>query len=164
MNFRAIKLAGVLLASPLALAPLAAEEAITTMSSEDSKDGMVTRSVHFAGACGDECLLASITCGGSPRLEVELMDIPAEEAAKSIAQEQSELMLAASGQTYKLPITNFGYTEMNGSWDASAYGPDPDAVFKSLAKAKKFTLSVKGRSEALPVTADVRAWAEACLK
>ena len=164
MNFRAIKLAGVLLAAGTIIAPLAAEEAITTMSSEDSKDGMVTRSVHFAGACGDECLLASLHCGGAPRFEAELIDVPAKDAAKSLSREQSLLILAASGKTFEMPVTSFAYTEMNGSWDVSAYGQDPDAVFKALAAAKSFTLSVEARKEKLPVTAEVKAWAKACLK
>ena len=144
--------------------PAAAEDAITVTPSEESKNGMMTRSLHFVGACGDECLLASLHCGGAPRFEAELYDIPAKDAAKSISREQSLLILAASGKTFEMPVTNFAYTEMNGSWDVSAYGQDPDAAFKGLSAAKSFTLSVEARREKLPVTTEVKAWAKACLE
>jgi hypothetical protein len=164
MSQRECLVAALLLAAAMIPVSAAAEDAITVTPSEDGKNGMMTRSVHFVGACGDECLLASLHCGGAPRLEAELMDIPAKQAARSVARDQSVLILAVTKQSFEMPITAFAFTEMNGSWDASAYGQDPDAVFKALVAAKSFTLAVESRREKLPVTAEVQAWAKACLE
>jgi hypothetical protein len=159
---RKVLLAGLF--SFVCLSPALAEGTYSVTASEDMKDGMTVRGIHFTSECGDECLAASLSCGGAPRLEAELIDIPSEEAAKAIGGEQSLLILGVAGQKIEMPITRFTFSEMNGSWDASAYGTDPDAAFKLFARAKDFTLSVGTRSEKLPVTPEVKAWAEACLK
>ena len=160
MNMRTALLAGLI--SAACITPVAAEEKITVTSTEGMEDAVTVRGIHFSGECGDECLLASLNCGGP--LEAELMDIPSDQVAKSVAAERSVMILEAGGKTYEMPVNSFSFTEMNGTWDASAQGMDSDAIYKSLGAARSFSLSVAGRSEKLPVTKEVQAWAKACLK
>lgn len=163
MKMRWSGVGGLLMASAMALSSAVAAEQITVSTGESNEDGAIMRSVNFSGACGEECFMASLRCGETGPLEADLIDVPAAEAAKSMAREQSVMILAVGGQTYDMPVASFTFSEMNGSWDVSAYGPDSDPVFKSFATAKDFTLSIESRREVLPVTRDVQAWARSCL-
>lgn len=162
MKMRAVLLGAVLL-SP-GHVPAIADDRISVTASEGTADGMTVRGIHFAGECGDECLLASLTCGGANQIEAELNDISSAEAAKSVGAERSVMIMKAGGKNFEMPIGSFSFTEMNGSWDATAWGQDPDAIYNSLGSAKSFTLSVETRSEKLPVTKEVLDWAKACLR
>ncbi|WP_291830632.1 hypothetical protein [Bosea sp. (in: a-proteobacteria)] len=163
MMMRLSGLAGSLMAFAIAFTPAMAGEKISVSTSESNEDGAVMRSVNFSGACGEECFMASLRCGETGPLEVDLIDVASAVAAKSLSREQSVMILAVGGQKYEMPVASFTFSEMNGSWDVSAYGPDTDPVFKSFATAKDFTLSVEARREVLPVTREVKAWAKACL-
>ena len=161
MKMKTLGLAGLLLM--LAAPTQAAEKITTTLNDEGTGDG-ATHGVYFSGSCGEECLMAGLTCNGSGSLEVQMIDIPAKEAAKSILRDNSVLVMTIGGTRHDMSVSRFSFSEMNGSWDVDATAGDPDAVYKGLADAKSFKLSLEKQSATLPVTSDVKAWAKSCLK
>lgn len=147
---------------PLAASVPAFAENITSQLADDKDEVGPTHTVSFWGECGDECYLASLSCEGDGGFTVELSDVSGKDAAKAIAKEQTNAVLEGGGRRIQLPVSAFDYVEMNGSWDVTARASEREAAYKLIKGSKSFTLSIEGRKEKLPSTADVTAWLKAC--
>ncbi len=144
--------------------PALAEDQISADLITDGTGSDVSHTLSFAGACGEECGLASLTCDSNGSLQVILGDVPAREAAKSITRESRMLLLDVAGKTYELEVDQFSWDEMNVSWDVSARGSGSTGVYGSITGAQTFTLALEGRKEQLPVTSEVKEWTKLCAK
>lgn len=121
--------------------------------------------VFSAKGCEEECNTASLSCDAPRAISFDFADVPSQDAAAAITSEKPEIAVKAGGETFGFPIDELRFVELTGSWDVSGQlFTDPSAFTAALTKSASFTATLGGQSLTLPVTADVKTWAAACVK
>lgn len=123
--------------------------------------------VTFHASCGDECYAASLACDSDGSISFDFGDIAAEIAAAAITRENQDFALVMGGVTYAFFIIKLEYNgDMNGTWIVVGQLRNSGAAnfANALGKAKDFKASIGSENLTLPVTADVKTWAAACVK
>ncbi|WP_119274698.1 hypothetical protein [Taklimakanibacter deserti] len=155
--------AAVLFAALPGQAAEAADSYETTLSGES--EAPASSVVFSEKGCEEECNAASLHCDGSRRISFDVADVPSKNAAAAITSDKQEIAVKAGGKTFGFPIEELRFVELTGSWDVSGHlFTDPAAFTAALAKAASFKATLGGQSLTLPVTADVKTWAAACVK
>ena len=151
----------------IAILPVQAAETADTYETVLGGEGETpTSSVVFSEkGCEEECYSASLGCDPSAGISFDFAAVPSADAAATIASEKPEIAVKAGGETYAFPIDELHFVELTGSWDVSGHlFTDRSAFTASLIKWASFMATLGGQSLTLPVTADVKTWAAACVK
>jgi hypothetical protein len=164
MTRLAASLAAVML---FAILPARAAETADTYETTLAGEGETPASsvVFSAKGCEEECHAASLGCDAPGGISFDFADVPSKDAAAAITSEKPEIAVKAGGKAFAFPIDEMHFVELTGSWDVSGHlFTDRSAFTAALTKSASFKATLAGQSLTLPVTADVKTWAAACVK
>ena len=150
-----------------AILPASAAETADTFETVLGGEGETPASsvVFSEKGCEEECYSASLGCDASGGISFDFAAVPSQDAATAITSEKQEITVKAGGETFAFPIDELRFVELTGSWDVSGHlFTDRSAFTASLTRSASFTAMLGGQSLTLPVTADVKTWAAACVK
>ncbi len=151
----------------LAIVPAqAASVAVTYVTELFGGEKQPASRVTFHGSCGDECYAASLVCDVDGGVNFTFADVEAKIAAKAITRKARNFTVNVNGVAYPFFITTLSYGgEMYDTWLVEGQVENSRAAdFRgALAKATHFSSSIGSVVLTLPVTADVKTWATACV-
>jgi hypothetical protein len=144
----------------------AAETADTYETMLSGEDETPASSVVFSEkGCEEECHAASLSCDVPGGISFDFADVPSKDAAAAITSDRPEIAVQAGGETFAFPVDEMRFVELTGSWDVSGHlFTDRAAFTAALTRSASFTATLSSQSLTLPVTADVKTWAAACMK
>jgi hypothetical protein len=119
---------------------------------------------YFYKSCEEECQVATFTCTDTGSVSVVLADIEAKNAAKSIVEEQKQIVIKAGKKSFNYSIQEMTFMELTGAWWLTGFSNDEDQkdLAPAIAGVKAFEASAGGQKVALPVDAAVKTWGAAC--
>ena len=161
----AYRLPMLLLVAVCGMSNFARAEEMATTADTITEDGANIKLVSFDyESCGGECQVATLFCGESGAITLDLADVDAKHVAKAIVKDKDQIVVTAGKLTVGYDFLKMQFQEMTGSWWVSAHTQDLKAreLAAAIAGAKTVVARVGGQTVTLPVDADVKAWALAC--
>ena len=159
-----------LLASAMLFAILPARATETAETYETTLLGegdLSASSVAFFASCGDECYAATLDCDVTGAVSFEFGDVDAKIAAAAMTSETQDFAITVADASYSFTILNLKYGgEMYGTWLVTGGLPGTSKApefAEALGKAANFKATIGSESLTLPVDADVKTWAAACM-
>ena len=152
----------------LTLVPARAAEDPRTYETILSGEGATPAShLSFFESCGEECYAASLDCDSEHSISFIFGDVEAKIAAAAITHGKQGFSIAIDGKAYSFFIMKLEYGgEMYSTWlvTGSLPGSNAEEFSTALGTATSFKATIGNKSLILPVMADVKTWAAACLK
>lgn len=147
---------------------LADDTIITGISEGVPEPAYKTSSLSFIYSdCEEECVVAILSCNENRTIGFTYPDVPSEELAAALMAERQEIELTVGGKSFGFDLAEMQFAELTVAWWVDGPlrpGDDPLALLDALKAAKSFDVKLQKLHLNLPVTPDMKTWADACAK